>query len=126
MACPVIAYSGRTSGWLTVGVLALAVLLTTATELWSSAAQWYFQTEVPPAAQRGAYVGASRSVAGIGRMIGPAALTYLAITTGGWGWWVIAGIFVACGVAIQPVVRWIERTPRNGGPVPTPEPVPTV
>jgi MFS family permease len=118
VACPVIALSGMTHGWLTVGVLALAVVLTTATELWSSAAQWFFQTELPPAEQRGAYVGASRSVGGVARMAGPAALTFLAIQTGGWGWWVIACFFLACSVAIEPVVQWVLRTPRNGASMP--------
>lgn len=115
VACPVLALSGMTHGWLTVAALALAVVLTTGTELWSSAAQWYFQTELPPADQRGAYSGATSSVAGVGRLVGPAALTYLAIQTGGWGWWLIALIFVACTVAIGPVVAWVGRTPRNGG-----------
>lgn len=124
IACPVIALSGMTHGWMTVAVLALAVVLTTATELWSSAAQWYFQTEVPPADQRGVYVGASKSIGGVSRMVGPAALTFLAIETGGWGWWLIALLFVACTVVVQPVVAWIERTPRNGVVVAEPQPVP--
>jgi len=95
--------------------------LTTATELWSSAAQWYFQTEIPPADQRGAYIGASRSIGGVARMVGPASLTFLAIQTGGWGWWLIALIFIGCAVVIQPVVAWIERTPRNGAVLPNAE-----
>jgi MFS family permease len=119
VACPVIALSGATRDWITVGVLALSVVLTTATELWSSAAQWYFQTELPPADQRGAYLGANRSVMGVSRMVGPAALTFLAIQTGGWGWWVIAALFLACAVAVQPVVAWVQRTPRNGAVAPT-------
>ncbi|WP_412746506.1 MFS transporter [Krasilnikovia sp. MM14-A1004] len=124
VACPVIALSGRTSGWATIAVLALSVLLVTGTELWASAAQWYLQTEVPPADQRGVYLGASRSVGGISRMVGPASLTYLAISTGGWGWWVIAALFTACAIAIAPVGRWLERTARNGAPHPEqPSPV---
>jgi len=114
LACPVIALSGGTHGWVTIGVLAGGVVLTTATELWSSAAQWYFQTEVPPPEQRGAYTGASRSVFGVARMAGPASLTFLAIRTGGWGWWVIAALFGASAVAAGPVVAWLGRTPRNG------------
>jgi hypothetical protein len=56
---------------------------------------------------------------GVSRMVGPAALTFLAIQTGGWGWWVIAALFVACAVAVQPVVAWVQRTPRNGAVAPT-------
>lgn len=113
VACPIVAFTGRTHGWVTVAVLAVAVALLTGTELWVSAAQWYLQTEVPPPGQRGAYVGLSKSVGGLGKMIGPAGLTILAIQTGGWGWWVIAGIFLLCGVLCGPVIRWIQRTPRN-------------
>jgi hypothetical protein len=114
VACPVVALSGATHGWLTIAVLALAVVLVTAGELWSSAATWYLQTEVPPAAQRGVYLGLNRSVGGVGQMVGPAALTFLAIRTGGWGWWVIAALFVAAGAVVRPVMSWVERTPRNG------------
>ncbi|MDI6104451.1 MFS transporter [Actinoplanes sp. NEAU-A12] len=117
IACPIVALSGRTQGWVTVAVLAAAVALLTGTELWLSSAQWYLNTEVPPADQRGAYVGLGKSVGGLAKMVGPAGFTILAIETGGWGWWVIGAIFVVCAVACRPVVRWIARTPRN-------EPVP--
>ncbi|WP_157641112.1 MFS transporter [Longispora albida] len=124
LACPVIAFSGRTHGWETVAVLALGVVLLTAAELWASAAQWMFTTDIPPASQRGAYQGAMKTVGGVGRMIGPVGLTFLAITTGGWGWWVIAGLFVAAAAVTGPVLAWIARTPRNGeAPVPALSPV---
>jgi MFS family permease len=113
LACPVIALSGMTSGLATIAVLALAVVLTTGTELWLSAAQWYLNTEVPPPEQRGAYSGASRSMAGVARMVGPASLTFVAIRSGGWGWWLIAAFFAACAFLARPVVDWVERTPRN-------------
>ncbi|XVU28813.1 MFS transporter [Actinoplanes sp. CA-054009] len=116
VACPVIALSGMTHGWLTVAVLGAAVVLTTATELWLSAAQWYFNTEIPPPEQRGAYLGAGKSMGGVARMLGPASMTFLAIRTGGWGWWLIAGLFAVCAALIRPVIAWVERTPRNGAP----------
>jgi MFS family permease len=114
IACPVAALSGRTHGWWTISVLAGAVMLTTATELWTSAAQWYFQTEIPPAAHRGAYVGTSRMVVSAARMIAPAGLTLLAIQTGGWGWWLIAALFAGCAFVAGPAVAWVTRTPRVG------------
>ncbi|BEL12723.1 MFS transporter [Actinoplanes sichuanensis] len=113
VACPIVAFSGRTHGWITVAVLAVAVAMLTGTELWLSSAQWYLNTEVPPADQRGAYTGFGKSVGGLGKMIGPAGFTILAIHTGGWGWWVIAAIFAVCAFACGPVIHWIERTPRN-------------
>jgi MFS family permease len=114
VACPVIALSGATHGLVTIAVLAAGVILVTAQELWGSAAQWFISTDVPPAAQRGIYMGLSGSMHGVTKMIGPAALTFLAIKTGGWGWWVIAALFVAVAVAIRPVMDWVGRTPRNG------------
>jgi MFS family permease len=114
IACPLAAFSGRTHGVWTIAVLAAAVMLTTATELWNSAAQWFFQTNVPPPAQRGAYVGAGRMVISGSRMLAPAGLTLLAIQTGGWGWWVIAAIFVGCAFVAAPAVDWVARTPRVG------------
>lgn len=52
-------------------------------------------------------------------VVGPAALTFLAIGTGGWGWWVIAGIFAATALVVRPVMSWVERTPRNPAVHPT-------
>jgi hypothetical protein len=118
IACPVAALSGMTHGAWTIAALALAVVLTTATELWTSAGQWFFQTDIPPAAQRGAYVGTGRMIVSAGRMLAPAGLTLLAIQTGGWGWWVIAVIFVGCAFAARPAVDWVARTPRVDGLLP--------
>ncbi|MBL7259815.1 MFS transporter [Paractinoplanes lichenicola] len=111
-ACVVFLVGGRTQGWLTIAVLALGVVLLTGTELWSSAAEWYFVTEVPPPDRRGVYLGAARTGSGVARMIGPVALTFLAVHTGGWGWWVIAALFAVAALLIHPVVAWVGRTPR--------------
>ncbi len=113
IACPIAAATGMTHGWPTVALLFLAVLLFTGTELWISAAQWYIQMEIPPAAQRGVYSGLDRSMQGVTRMAGPAGLTLLVIGTGGWGWWVIGAGFAACALAVRPAMAWIERTPRT-------------
>jgi hypothetical protein len=113
-ACPVVGLTSSTHGWVTIGLLALSIVLVTTTELWLSGAQWFLQTEVPPPDQRGAYMGASKSVGGVPKTLGPAALTFLAIHTGAWGWWLIAAIFVLAAVAAGPIVAWVARTPRNG------------
>ncbi len=115
LACPILALSGLTSGGLTIAALVLAVGLTTTTELWLSAAQWYLQTDVPPAELRGAYVGLGRTISSLASTIAPVGLTLLAIQTGGWGWWVIAALFIGCAVVARPVIGWVERTPRVSG-----------
>lgn len=50
-------------------------------------------------------------------MVGPAALTWLAIGTGGWGWLLISALFVLAALATEPIVAWAGRTPREA-PVP--------
>jgi hypothetical protein len=112
VACPVAALAGLTQGIWTVLALAASVLLLTATELWLSAAQWFFQTDVPPAALRGSYVGMGRMISSIANTAAPAGLTLLAIQTGGWGWWVIAAGFLACAALAGPAVGWVARTDR--------------
>ncbi|GIM89736.1 hypothetical protein [Paractinoplanes toevensis] len=53
-------------------------------------------------------------------MIGPASLTFLAVHTGGWGWWVIAAVFGTAAFAVRPVVAWVGRTARIAAPAPSP------
>jgi MFS family permease len=103
VACPIFALSGRTGGWLTVAVLAAGVVVLTGTELWGSAAQWWVTTEVPPPDQRGVYLGAAIATMGVAKVVGPASLTFLAVRTGGWGWWVIGGLFAAGSLLVRPV-----------------------
>ncbi|MEV0392208.1 MFS transporter [Polymorphospora rubra] len=115
IACPVAALSGITSGVWTIAVLILAVVLITATELWFSAALWFFQTDVPPEASRGVYIGTAQTISSVADIFAPIGLTLLAIQTGGWGWWVIAAIFLLCAVFARPAVGWVARTPRLDG-----------
>lgn len=115
IACPVAALAGLTHGLWTVAALLLVIVLATATELWLSAALWYYQTDVPPAPSRGAYIGAARTVSEFANVFAPAGLTLLVIGTGGWGWWIVALLFLGCAVAARPVVAWVERTPRIDG-----------
>ncbi|MCL7458703.1 MFS transporter [Micromonospora sp. MSM11] len=122
IACPVAALAGRTGGWWTVLVLLGVVVLVTSTELWFSAALWFFQTNVPPAASRGVYLGTAQTVSSTADVFAPVGLTLLAIQTGGWGWWVVAAIFVGCALAAGPAVRWVARTPRIGDATAPPGP----
>ncbi|SCL14459.1 Major Facilitator Superfamily protein [Micromonospora nigra] len=120
VACPVAALAGRTGGGWTIVVLMGVVVLVTTTELWFSAALWFFQTNVPPAASRGVYLGAAQTISSTADIFAPVGLTLLAIQTGGWGWWVVAAIFVGCALAAGPAVGWVARTPRTGGPTAIP------
>ena len=47
--------------------------------------------------------------------VAPVGLTLLGVRTGGWGWWVVAALFLGCAVSAGPAVGWVARTPRLGG-----------
>jgi hypothetical protein len=117
LACPVVYLSGVTPVPVTVALLVLALVLITAAELWQSAGAWGVSTELAPAGRRGAYLGVFRLGPAAQSMVGPAALTWLAIGTGGWGWLLISALFVVAALAAGPVVAWAGRTPREA-PVP--------
>ena len=119
--CLVLPISGVTRGMLTVVVLVAAATLLIVAELVESAGTWGLTATLPPAAQRGAYVGAFRLGSQLQYLIAPAGLTALGVTTGGWGWYPTAAVFALVGVAIVPVVARAERTPRLGQPTPEPD-----
>lgn len=110
--CPVFLLSGSTAGWITVALLILATILITMSELWQSAAQWTLIADLAPADRKGEYQGAARMLGSAQHMIAPAALIALAVTTGGWGWFVIAGLFLVAALAAGPAVDWASRTRR--------------
>ncbi|MEV1072114.1 hypothetical protein [Micromonospora parva] len=101
-------------------VLVAAATLLILAELIESAGAWGLAATLPPADQRGAYVGAFRLGSQVQYLIAPAGLTALGVTTGGWGWLPAAAIFVLVGLAIVPVVTWAGRTPRLGSQAPEP------
>jgi hypothetical protein len=80
-------------------------------------------TELPPAERRGEYLGTFSLGYSAQSMAGPAALTWLAIGTGGWGWLVIAALLVLASLASRPLVGWAATTPRPGAASPgSPDP----
>ncbi|MEV4721692.1 MFS transporter [Micromonospora noduli] len=112
--CLVLPISGVTRGLLTVVVLVAAAMLLILAELIESAGSWGLTATLPPADQRGAYVGALGLGVQVQYLIAPAGLTALGVTTGGWGWLPTAAIFVLVAAAIVPAVAWAQRTPRLG------------
>lgn len=103
-ACPILFATGITSGWATVVLLLFAVVLLTLAEIWQSIGAWTVVAELSPHNRRGEYLGAFKMGGAIQEMIAPVALVALALTTGGWGWFVIAAVFVAAGLSVRPVI----------------------
>lgn len=95
-------------------VLVAAATLLILAELIESAGTWGLTATLPPAAQRGAYVGAFGLGSQVQFLVAPAGLTALGVSTGGWGWYPAAAIFVLVGLVIGPAVARAERTPRLG------------
>jgi MFS family permease len=118
-ACGPVFYLSRfTSGPVTVSLLLTGVILVTGGELWQSAGGWGLTTNLPPAANRGAYLGAFQLGGQLQSMIGPAALTFLAIRTGGIGWLAISALLIGASAIAGPIVGWAGRTPRLGAAEP--------
>ncbi len=112
--CPVFLLARWSTGAVTIALLLAGVVLVTAAELWQSAGGWGLTTLLPPAGNRGAYLGTWSLGNQLQSMVGPAALTFLAIRTGGIGWLVIAALMLATSAFAVPVVAWAGRTERFG------------
>jgi MFS family permease len=114
LACPILWWSGHVGPVLAVGLLVVSVGLVSGGELFQSTGSWGVTAILPPPGRRGEYLGAFGLGSAAQSMAGPAALTWLAIGTGGWGWLVIAALFVGSGLASAPVVRWASHGPEEG------------
>ncbi|WP_174535390.1 MFS transporter [Micromonospora chalcea] len=113
--CVVLPVSGATRGTLTVVVLVAAATVLILAEMIESAGTWGLTATLPPAAHRGAYVGAFGLGSQVQLLIAPAGLTALGVSTGGWGWYPAAAVFTLVGLAIVPAVARAQRTPRLPG-----------
>jgi MFS family permease len=111
-----------TSGVSTIAVLVAGTALLTVAELTQSAGAWGITATLLPEDRRGEYTGAFKLGGQVQQTLAPAGLTILAVSTGGWGWLVIAALMLVCGACAAPAVRWVLRTSRLGSTVaPRPE-----
>ncbi|MEV4534967.1 MFS transporter [Asanoa sp. NPDC049518] len=109
LGCPVFYLAGATSGASTMVVFVVGAVLFTLSEMWQSAGSWTLSADLPPPERRGEYFGAFRMGNSAVNMVAPASLIALAVTTGGWGWLVVGGLFLAAGLSAVPLVRWAAR-----------------
>jgi hypothetical protein len=119
--CLILPVSALTGGVATVVVLVGAAVVLTLAELVQSAGAWGITSTLPPAAHRGAYVGAFRLGGQFQNLAAPAGLTAMGVGTGGWGWLPMAGLFAAAALAAGPMVAWADRRPRLGEAAPPAE-----
>lgn len=104
-ACLALAIGNSTTAW-AAGVSALmAVLLVTFAELWQSASAFGLGFGLAPEAARGEYLGAFHLHMVVQATVGPAAVSFLVIHHGSYGWLTLCLIFLAGTAAIAPAVR---------------------
>lgn len=118
VSCALLAVTHSTVGWVTLVLVWVGHVTITGAELWQSASDWGFTSELSDHRRLGDYQG----VWGIGyqieSVIFPALFTFLALRWGTPGWFVIAGIGVAAAVIAHPAARAAERhLIRVGAPV---------
>jgi MFS family permease len=118
LSCLVISLTHETIGWLSIVLIWLGHVTITGAELWQSAADWGFTSELSDHRRLGDYQG----VWGLGYqlepIIFPALYTFLALQWGAPGWAVIAAIGVTAAVITHPAVRAAERhLEKIGAPV---------
>ncbi|GAA4700897.1 MFS transporter [Nocardioides conyzicola] len=109
LSCLIVLVTHDTLGWTTIVLVWLGHVTVTGAELFQSAAQWGFLSELSDPERRGEYQGAAQLGGTLGGVWAPAAFTFLAIHWGTPGWLLIAAIIVAAVVAMGPAARSAER-----------------
>jgi MFS family permease len=104
------ASAAGSSKWLAVGFLLLAAGLQAAAEMAQFPGTWELSFALAPPDKHGQYQGFFGSGMTAAEMIGPLLLTTLVVTWGAPGWFVLGALFALAGFAMQPAVRWAERT----------------
>ena len=108
-SCLVISLTHDTVGWVSIVLIWAGHVTITGAELWQSASDWGFQSELSDHRRLGDYQG----IWGLGYqlepIIFPALYTFLALQWGAPGWAVIAAIAVLAAVVAHPAARAAER-----------------
>lgn len=108
-SCALIAVTHETIGWVSIALIWLGHVTITFAELWGSASDWGFQSDLSDHRRLGDYQG----VWGMGhhaeQIVFPALFTALALGWGAPGWGVIALIAVAAAAIAHPAARAAER-----------------
>jgi MFS family permease len=109
LSCLIVLVTHDTLGWTTIALVWLGHVTVTGAELFQSAAQWGFLSELSDPERRGEYQGAAQLGGTLGGVWAPAAFTFLAIHWGTPGWLLIAAIIAAAVAVMGPAARSAER-----------------
>ena len=118
VSCGLIAWTHETVGLVSILLIWIGHVTITGAELWQSAADWCFTSELSDHRRLGDYQGVWGLGYQIEPIIFPALYTWLALSVGTPGWIVIALIGVTAAVVAHPAARAAERhLVRIGAPV---------
>lgn len=109
VSCGLIAVTHETVGWASIVLIWAGHITITGAELWQSAADWCFTSELSDHRRLGDYQGVWGLGYQVEPIIFPALYTFLALQWGTPGWVVIAGIGVAAAALAHPAARAAER-----------------
>jgi MFS family permease len=118
VSCALVAWTHETVGWVSILLIWIGHVTITGAELWQSAADWSFTSELSDHRRLGDYQGVWGLGYQIEPIIFPALYTFLALQVGTPGWIVIALIGVTAAVVAHPAARAAERhLVRIGAPI---------
>ncbi len=118
VSCALIAWTHETVGWVSILLIWIGHVTITGAELWQSASDWCFTSELSDHRRLGDYQGVWGLGYQIEPIVFPALYTWLALSVGTPGWIVIALIGVTAAVVAHPAARAAERhLVRIGAPV---------
>ncbi len=121
LSCAVLGVTHETVGWVSIVLIWVGHITITGAELWQSASDWGFTSELSDPRRLGDYQGVWGLGYQVEPLIFPALYTFLALTWGAPGWAVIAIIGVAAAVVSHPAARAAERyLAHHGGAVGAP------
>jgi MFS family permease len=105
---------------LVIAFLILANILMTVSELWHSGGDWGLYSALSPRDNRGEYQAVWQLGTQLTNFLAPAVYTWLAVTNGPWGWFVIAVLMLFSAIVVRPAAarctQIMEDTaPRSDG-----------
>ncbi|MET7280045.1 MFS transporter [Kribbella sp. NPDC005582] len=113
LACAITAATHDTRGLATAALVWVGHLAVTGAELAHSSGAWAMQAELMDPERRGEYGGVARAANQAGSAWAPAVFTWLAIDwhdgSGGYGWAIIAAIYLVALIAIHPAIAAAQR-----------------
>lgn len=109
LSCAIIAITHDTAGWVSIVLIWIGHVTITGAELWQSASDWGFQSELSDPRRLGDYQGIWSLGYQAEPILFPGLFTFLALNWGTPGWAVIAALAVVAGIVAHPAARAAQR-----------------